>query len=168
LSYLCHKIFFAESLTYIQHFLSWLSGSFKKENNMDRKEFFSQMGIGAVAILIPSCLGGLMGCQKPNVAPTNVDFTIDTSTGSLANNGGFLVSNGVVVARSTSGTFLAVSASCTHEGTNVNYNAAANNFVCPNHGAKFNSTGAVIQGPASRSLTKYNTVLTGTSLRVFS
>lgn len=135
---------------------------------MDRKEFFSQIGVGAAALLVPACLGSLTGCSKSVSAPTNVDFTIDVSTGSLATNGGYLVQNGVLIARTTSGSFLAVSAACTHEGTNVKYVSSSNSFTCPNHNAKFNSTGAVTQGPATTSLTKYNTTLTGTSLRVYS
>jgi cytochrome b6-f complex iron-sulfur subunit len=135
---------------------------------IDRKAFFSQMGMGAAAIIIPACIVGLSGCSKTSAAPSNVDFTIDISTGSLAANGGYLVHNGVLFARTTSGTYLAVSAACTHEGTNVNYNAAANDFICPNHGAKFNSSGTVTQGPASKSLTVYNTMMTGTTLRVYS
>lgn len=137
---------------------------------MDRKDFLSKIGLGAAAsLLAPMCIGGLAACSKTGAAaPTNVDFNLDVSTGSLAANGGFLVSNGIVVARTNTGTFIAVSASCTHEGTNVNYNASNNNFVCPNHGAKFSSVGAVTQGPANSNLAKYNTTLTGTTLRVFS
>jgi cytochrome b6-f complex iron-sulfur subunit len=136
---------------------------------MDRKAFFSQIGVGAAALLIPACIGGLAGCGKSTpAAPTSVDFTLDVSTGSLAANGGYLVHSGVLVARTTTGTFLAVSAACTHEGTSVNYSPSTNNFVCPNHGAKFNSTGVVTQGPASTNLVKYNTTLVGSSLRVYS
>lgn len=139
---------------------------------MDRKEFLSQVGMGAAALLAPVCLGGLASCGKSDSgspsAPTNVDFTIDVSSGALATNGGFLVVNNIIVARTNSGTFLAVSAACTHEGTNVNYVASSNKFVCPNHGAQFSSTGAVTLGPATRNLTSYNTSLNGTSLRVYS
>jgi cytochrome b6-f complex iron-sulfur subunit len=138
---------------------------------MDRKQFLSQFGVGAAALLVPACIGGLASCKKDEdtlPAPTNVNFTLDTSTGALSLNGGFLVHNGIVVARTNSSTFIAVSASCTHEGTNVNFDATSNDFICPNHGAMFNAAGAVIQGPATRNLTKYNTALTGTSLRVFS
>ena len=93
---------------------------------------------------------------------------LDVSTGALAANGGYLVHSAVLVARTSSGTFIAVSAACTHQGTSVNYYATTNNFICPNHGAKFSSTGAVTQGPATSNLTQYNTTLTGVSLRVFS
>ena len=139
---------------------------------MTRKEFFSKVGYGAALVLIPSCIGGLASsCESegsPSAAPSNVDFTLDVSSGALATNGGYLVSHGLVVARTTSGDFLAVSASCTHQGTTVNYLASSNNFVCPSHGARFNNSGTVIQGPASTNLTKYNTQLSGNTLRIFS
>jgi cytochrome b6-f complex iron-sulfur subunit len=143
---------------------------------MDRKEFFSKVGFGAAAALLPACIAGIAtSCSSDNStspspapAPSGVDFLLDVSTGSLTTNGGFLVTKGIVVARINSGTYIAVSASCTHEGTNVNYNASGNNFICPNHGAQFSSTGAVTQGPANTNLKKYNTTLTGNSLRVYS
>ncbi len=135
---------------------------------MNRKEFLSQVGMGAALLLVPSCIGGLTGCKKDNPAATPVDFTLDVSTGPLASNGGYLVQSGVIVARTNSGNYIAVSAACTHEGTQVNYVASNNNFVCPNHGAKFKSAGSVTQGPANNSLTQYNTSLSGSNLRVFS
>ncbi len=138
---------------------------------MNRKDFFSQLGFGAAALLVPACIGGLAGCSKSssgNTPPANLDFTLDISSGALSTVGGFLVSQGVVVARVNATTFIAVSAACTHEGTIINYNAGGNNFICPNHGARFDSNGAVTQGPASTNLKKYNTSLSGASLRVFS
>lgn len=139
---------------------------------MTRKYFFARVGFGAAAVLIPACIGGLASsCSKDgtaSAAPTNVDFTLDITTGTLATNGGHLVHLGVLVARTLTGSFIAVSAGCTHEGTTVNYSSAGNNFICPNHGAQFSSTGAVTRGPASSNLAQYNTALAGNSLRVFS
>lgn len=141
---------------------------------MNRKEFFAKVGFGAAAVLVPGCIAGLAtSCSKDEgsstTAPANVDFTLDVSTGSLATNGGFLVSNGIVVARATDGTFLAVSSSCPHEGTNVNYVSSTNSFHCPNHGQNFSNTGAVTTGgKTTTNLKQYNTTLTGTSLRVYS
>ena len=143
---------------------------------MDRKNFLSQVGVGAAAFLAPICLGGIAGCGKSSndstssvpSPPSNVDFTLDVSSGALASNGGFLVSQGILVARTNAGAFLAVSAACTHEGTTVNYNSANNNFVCPNHGAKFSSTGMVTLGPATTNLKSYNTSLTNSTLRIYS
>ena len=140
---------------------------------MDRKDFLSQVGVGAAAFLALICLGGIAGCGKSSndstpSAPSNVDFTLDVSSGALASNGGFLVSQGILVARTNAGAFLAVSAACTHQGTNVNYNAANNNFVCPSHFSEFSSSGMVTLGPATTNLKSYNTSLTNSTLRIYS
>jgi cytochrome b6-f complex iron-sulfur subunit len=132
---------------------------------MDRKEFISLAGASAGWMLISSCLNG---CSSNDVtpAPANVDFTLDIATGALATNGGSLIKSGVLVARTTAGAFIAVSAACTHDGTTVEFQSASTNFNCPRHGSKFTLAGAVINGPASKALTVYKTTLTGTSLRV--
>lgn len=146
---------------------------------MNRKEFFARVGFGAASVLVPACVAGIAAsCSSSdgsktnsggtNPPPTGVDFSVDVSSGSLATNGGFMVQNGIVIARTTSGIFLAVSAACTHQGTNVNYNSNSNSFICPNHGAQFSSTGVVTQGPAASNLTQYKTALTGNTLRVYS
>lgn len=139
---------------------------------MNRKEFFTKVGFGAAAVLLPACMASITtGCEKdssPGVLPSNIDFNLDVSSGSLATNGGFLVSNGIVVARTLTGDFLAISAACTHEGTAVNFVAGSNLFHCPNHGAEFSKTGAVTKGPASSNLTAYKTSLNGSTLRVYS
>ncbi len=137
---------------------------------MDRKEFLAQVGIGAAALFIPSCLATLGSCSSNNVTPSliNIDFTIDTSTGVLAVNGGSLVNNGVIVARTITGDFLAVSAACPHAGTTILFQNSTTNFRCPNHGSVFTATGQVTNGPADRALIQYKTALTGASLRVFS
>ena len=136
---------------------------------MDRREFLNKVGISFGAIALAN---SMIGCNKSDVAtPGNVDFTLDLSTSAysaLKVNGGYTVYNGVVVARTLSGTYIAVSAACTHEGQTVQYIASGNYFYCSRHGAKFNSNGAVTQGPASTSLAQYKTSLNGNSLRVYS
>jgi cytochrome b6-f complex iron-sulfur subunit len=149
-----------------------------EKNNciMNRKEFFEKVGFGAAAVLIPACIAGVAtSCSSDSsggnsvvTPPANVDFSLDISTGSLAANGGYLVTNGIVVARTLAGGFLAVSASCPHEGTNVKYNSSGNDFYCPNHNAKFTDKGVVTQGPAKSNLQEYKTTVTGSTLRVFS
>lgn len=135
---------------------------------MDRKEFLSLLGLSVGGAVVASCLGG---CTKDSVAPSNVDFTLDLSSpanAKLLNNGGYLVTNGVIVAKTINGDYVAVSASCTHEGTTVQYQSSNNRFHCPNHGANFDTNGSVINGPATRSLHEYNTSLSGNTLRVYS
>lgn len=143
------------------------------KKTMDRKEFFSAIGVGAVALSVLSCIGCGKGSDNgpSSNAATNVDFTLDLSASAnsaLATNGGYLVSHGVIVARTTSGAYIAVQQSCTHESYPLTYQAGNHQFYCNNHGATFTENGTVTGGPTNRSLTVYNTTVTGTSLRVYS
>ncbi len=137
---------------------------------MDRKEFLSTIGLGAVAAVCTYCLGG---CKVDNgpTGPTNVNFTLnlnDPANSALKSNGGYLYNSGVIVARTASGSFVAVSLACTHAGATVYYDPSSNHFNCPAHGSVFATDGSVINGPASAPLTRYNTSLSGSSLRVYS
>jgi cytochrome b6-f complex iron-sulfur subunit len=51
--------------------------------------------------------------------------------------------------------FLALSHQCTHQHCTVDYLAERGVMVCPCHGAQFDLTGAVLAGPASRSLDRF-------------
>ena len=140
---------------------------------MDRKEFLFVMGMTAGSLAVISCLG----CSKnsgngPSTSgPTAVDFTLDlnaSSSAELVKNGGYLSANGVLVAHTLAGAYIAVQLSCTHESYPLIYEASAAQFYCNNHGSAFSETGAVINSPARTNLTTYKTTLTGTSLRVYS
>ena len=138
---------------------------------MTRKDFISQVGKSAALLLVPACITGLSSCKKKKSKtgePRSIDFTLDISSGPLATNGGALVNDGVVVARATTGAFIAVDAACTHEGTTVNYVPSSNSFHCPNHGANYDANGNVTTGPAVDALASFHTSLSGNSLHVFS
>jgi cytochrome b6-f complex iron-sulfur subunit len=136
---------------------------------MNREEFLKQLGVAALL----TCTGNAMfGCSsQSDPTPANADFTLDlTSSQYAALNtvGGSVAANGIIIARLSTTEFVALSRACTHEGTAVNFRSSQNDFLCPNHGARFSTTGSVLEGPARSALRKYNTTLTGTSLRVFS
>jgi cytochrome b6-f complex iron-sulfur subunit len=141
---------------------------------MTRKDFFAKVGFGAATVLIPACVVGIAtSCSSDaatsGAAPQPVaagNFTVDTSVGALSSNGGFIVINGIIIARTNSGSFLAFSSSCTHESVTLNYNSGGNQFVCPRHSSRFTSDGTVVSGPASRDLKQYQTSLSGTTLTV--
>lgn len=142
---------------------------------MDRKVFLSLIGAGTASFAVISCIGcsnSSDGASSGTVnGPTGIDFTLDLSAAAnaaLLTNGGYLVSNGVIVARTLSGAYISVQHSCTHQSYGLIYEGAGSRFYCANHGATFSNTGAVTNGPANRALTVYNTTLTGTSLRVYS
>ncbi len=135
---------------------------------MERKEFLSMIGMSLGAFTIGS---RMQSCKKISPAPAApvVDFTLnlaDPAYAALGHNGGYLYNNGVIVARTNTGTYIAVSEFCTHKGSPVIYEAAGNDFFCNSHGASYSSIGAVTGGPAPSALKQYTTTLTGTSLRV--
>ena len=136
---------------------------------MTREEFLKQVGGGAAGLFFVACAAS---CKKKTTTssspqgPSNVNFTVDVSTGPLSANGGYLVQGGVIVGRTSSGSFVAIAAACTHQGTNLTYSSSANKFICPNHGAQFDTGGNVVQGPATVAEKKYNTSLSGTNLTV--
>lgn len=142
---------------------------------MDRKEFLAQMGLTSAAIFMGTCLGG---CSKDDggggnapPAPTGVNFTInlsDAANAPLATPGGYIYNSGIIIARTLADQYIAVSQRCTHEGFTVVFEGTNNRFYCPNHGSTFSTTGSVNNGPAGAPLTRYNTALTGSSLRVYS
>lgn len=137
---------------------------------MDRKEFMNLLGLSVGGMVISSCFGGCTSDSEDEEA-TMVDFTLnlsDSSNATLNKNGGFLVRNGVIVARTTAGVFIAVASACTHQGTTVQYQGNNKRFFCPNHGSNFSESGSVLNGPATQPLKQYNTQLTGTVLRIFS
>jgi thiosulfate dehydrogenase [quinone] large subunit len=60
-----------------------------------------------------------------------------------------------VVVQPEAGTFAAFDAVCPHEGCIVAFSASAKRFICPCHGSQFNgATGALLNGPATRGLTR--------------
>ncbi|ALL07025.1 (2Fe-2S)-binding protein [Pedobacter sp. PACM 27299] len=141
---------------------------------MDRKDFLASIGLSAATFAFINCAGCAKSSNAPSgdtSGPTGIDFTLDLNlpaNAGLSNNGGHLVSNGVIVARTTSGSFVAAQRSCTHESYGLIYQPSASRFYCANHGATFSESGTVTNGPASRALTTYHTQLTGTSLRIYS
>ncbi len=136
---------------------------------MERGEFLRLMGMGAGMAVLGTCL---QGCKKQQASPpVTVDLTLDLSQPSnsaLNSNGGYLVMQGVIVARTLAGSYIAVASACTHQGVTVQYAASAHQFHCPGHGANFSETGTVQNGPATTDLQQMHTSLTGQSLHVYS
>ena len=147
---------------------------------MDRKDFIEQVGLSSASILIFGCM---QSCSKSDTASSNnnsnnngtnkqVDFTINISASpytSLNTAGGYFVDsvNSIIIARTLTNEFIAVSSLCTHQGVNVEFQANANRFFCSAHGSAFDAKGLVTIGPATAALKQYKTTLTGSNLRVY-
>ena len=138
---------------------------------MDRKEFLSLIGIGTAGLACGACLEACAADDEVAPPPTNVDFTLDLAApenSPLANAGGYIYKDRIIVAHVKDGTYAAVSSTCTHAGSTVYYDLTIDKFHCPTHGSNYRTDGTVSNGPAPSPLMRYNTSLSGNSLRVFS
>lgn len=150
----------------------------KTPKTMDRKEFMKHVGMSVGGIILMNCLQSCTETEIPDpMTPgnTGVDFTLDLNVAgnSALNNGGgsvVNVANKVIVARSQDkSTFFAVQSNCTHQGTTVQWQGNNNQFFCPNHSSRFQTTGAVVNGPATAPLKRFNTSFdaSANTIRIF-
>lgn len=138
-------------------------------NTLDRRQFFSLVGTSVGAVILSHCLSGCSAAKddvkpggttgsNPGTGKLNLSLNLnDAANAKLKQNGGFIYQNGLIVARTKDGQFLAVSQACTHAGTTVQYDAANNRIHCPDHGSNFKNDGSVINGPAGSPLKAFNT-----------
>ncbi len=145
---------------------------------MERKEFLRSLGAGAAFALIFPCL---QGCSKDDPEgnlveqPTSVDFTVDLNSNeaaNLANNGGFILKNLVVIAKNLEGNFIAATQVCSHESYDqVRFvNQSGGIFFCGVHGSRFAQDGTPlnqVDNAAAKPIKVYNTELNGNMLRIF-
>ena len=133
---------------------------------MERRDFLAQLGIGAGFVLSTACLSS---CKKEAIA--SVDFTLnldDAANAPLKANGGYIVINDTLVARTTAGALVAATVVCSHEQEKkVTYRPSSNSFFCTAHSAEFDLMGKGLNTNGSKGLTIFQTTLTGSSLRVF-
>ena len=135
---------------------------------MKRRDFLIQMGVGAGAAALLSCLGS---CTNPTAIPAapNANFSLDLTSSAnspLLTKGGFVYQNGVVVAYTTKGTYVALSQTCPHQGGTVQYDPSSDTFFCPAHGSDFSDSGSVNNGPASVGLKSYTVTKSGSTLHI--
>ena len=141
-------------------------------NSCNRREFVKDTltGIGPVAF------GSFMlvnqsGCSSPT-EPNNSDETItvdlslsENSTllvvgGALALGSNVIDSKGILLYRQSDTNVLAFSRNCTHNGCTIGsfHNGTS---ACPCHDSQFDTSGNVINGPATNPLTQYSATITG-------
>lgn len=150
-----------------------------KKDQMKRGEFLRSLGLSTSTLMAFYCLGTTMtACgskdddpdPNPNPNPgggtgvsgtttgSNINFTVDlanSANASLKGGDKYKVIGDVIVALTSSGSYVALSKMCTHEGFTIGFRSAQNDFLCTNHGSQFTTTGAVKQGPATNPLKTY-------------
>jgi len=147
-----------------------------------RREFCAHaISLVTVASLIEGCGGkgnpagpggGGNVPQLPTIAGTAAGSTVIVSNVSgtaLANVGSAALvqagGNNILVLQASQGSFNAFTAVCTHEQNIIN-GFQNNTFVCPAHGSQFNTSGAVVQGPATQRLRQFTTQFTNNVLTI--
>lgn len=141
---------------------------------MKRNEFLTTL-TGSFSVACLACMTS--ACSKEdNGAPTAVNnpapasgFLINLDSELKAVND-FVARSGYIVIRTATGntpaSFSAFSSVCPHAGATVEYKNSTSSFLCAAHGSTFSGTGALIQGPATRGLTKFDVEITGSTLRL--
>jgi cytochrome b6-f complex iron-sulfur subunit len=124
---------------------------------------------GALATALESC-GGTGSPTSPSLGASSlptVPGTLSGSTITVTITGTALAAAGslalvrtsggdVLVAHTATDTFVALSSGCTHQSCEITA-FAGQTFLCPCHGSRFDTSGRVVNGPASRPLQQYQT-----------
>lgn len=133
---------------------------------MTRKEFLSTLGLGAGFVLTATCLGS---CTTE--VATDVNFEVDLqgmSNSALLTNDGYVVIDNVVVAKTTTGEYVAATVVCSHEDKRQ-ITLRDDEWYCTDHGARFDFNGDGLNSKGSKGLAIYNVeTIDANTIRVFS
>lgn len=139
---------------------------------MERRAFLESLTgpmIAACAVCMGACSKSADGGGSNPTPPPIVNFTVDLAT-QITSVGSSVAVNGVLVVRLAAGnslsSFVAVQQACTHQGSAINFVPATNSFLCPNHGAQFNTSGANTGGQQTSALKVYSISVSGNTLNI--
>lgn len=158
-----------------------------QKETMKRGEFLRSLSLGTSTLMAFYCMGTMTSCSSGDMDPITttpttptpgtgttgltgntttsagaISFTVDLTNATyskLKTAGSYMIIGDLIVALSTTSTYVALSKVCTHEGTTVQYRSAENDIYCANHGSEYKLSGAVDKGPAVAALKAYKAVL---------
>lgn len=153
-------------------------------NKQSRGQFLKTLGLSSKALLAFYCIGAVSACSSEDdtVTPGNntgntgntgnttsgitgtttgasLSYTIDLKNASyskLLTAGEFAIIGDTLVANAN-GNYIAVSKTCTHQGTTLAYRKAEGDIWCNNHGSEFKTDGTVEKDPATTALKTFKT-----------
>jgi len=132
-------------------------------NGIGRRTFLAQSAVLAAIAALNACgAGDAGGLTAPDLGGSSTKGATAIKVSdqpALANVGGValvtLVGSPFAIVRTSATSFLALSRVCPHQGSIVNVTSTG--FLCPNHGARFSSTGQWVGGERTSSLRSYTT-----------
>ncbi len=134
--------------------------------SLTRTDFMRIVGTSIGLIAFTNCISAC-GKDTNDVAPAaTVDFTINWSKSPYSNlqtKGGYVIEQGVIIAQTLAGGFVAVSSVCSHDNNALVFQGANTRFYCPAHQSAFSTNGAVQNGPAVKALKTYSVTVNQTT-----
>ncbi|MDX5479387.1 MAG: Rieske (2Fe-2S) protein [Cyclobacteriaceae bacterium] len=138
-----------------------------------RRAFLQKMG--AMAVMSSFGMSFFASCSRDEDMVPDQDQNqgngINVSSGQVAidlerqnqlrNAGGWIlvVEAKMLVVNVDGNSFSALTSVCTHTGCDRNWSLNQNQFICSCHGSRFDLQGNVVNGPATRPLSSFNTKL---------
>jgi len=148
------------------------------ENQKPTRREFCAHAVSFVAIgtLLESCGGSptspsnipALSTITASVTNNTIVLAIDAASPLASVGSAALVKAGsgnFLVARTAQDSFNAMTAVCTHEACTVE-RYQSGTFTCPCHGSQYNTSGAVVKGPAPASLRRFNTAFANDVLTI--
>lgn len=132
-------------------------------NLISRKDFLKNLGLGSAALWAVYCTSTLTSCKNENIVVPDVSqFTLnleDAINANLKINGGYVIKNDVVIAKTMTGAYVAVTLICSHQQLKQIIFTKNNEFYCTAHEAKYDTMGKGLNQNGSNGLKIYPTML---------
>jgi len=122
------------------------------DDSVNRRQFFLRLGLGSLGIAAAGTVAFAYQYLEPNVLyePSPI-VNVGKPERYGPNSVTLDVNSGIYIIRSQEG-FFSLTAVCTHLGCLTTWQPEINMITCPCHGSKFNRDGAIVEGPAPKSL----------------
>lgn len=131
---------------------------------INRNDFLKKIGFSGASLF---ALYTLDSCTVDNPIKPLDPIVLDlnaASNSALKNNGGYVIAQGIVIAKQN-GAYIAATLTCSHEDKNQIL-FKNNEWYCTAHGARFDTNGKGLNGEGKKGLTVYKTSLAGNLLTI--
>lgn len=133
-------------------------------DGIGRRTFLAQSALLAAGALLAACAGA-DSATSPGTTITSTTSLKVSDYPALASVGGVALvnysGNPLAIVRTGNASFVTLSRVCPHQGSIVN--PTGSGFLCPNHGARFSSTGQWQGGQPTSNMRSYTTTYDATA-----